>query len=90
MGWDATASISGTSRPRSPRRRPSATTRTRYLQEILTACERVAERVRVCAEDEGRMPLVLGGDHSVALGTLGGLATRQVRAASSGSTPTAT
>jgi len=46
--------------------------RTRYLREILTACERVAEKVRA-AIDQGRMPLVLGGDHSVALGTLGGL-----------------
>jgi arginase len=45
---------------------------TRYLREILTACARVAEKVRA-AMDEGSMPLVLGGDHSVALGTLGGL-----------------
>ena len=47
--------------------------RTRYLHEILTACARIAERV-ADANAEGRMPLVLGGDHSVALGTLGGLA----------------
>ena len=52
---------------------PVGDTRTRYLREILTACGRVAERV-TGARDEGRMPLVLGGDHSVALGTLGGLA----------------
>jgi arginase len=51
---------------------PVGDTRTRYLGEILGACERVAEKVRA-ARDEGRMPLVLGGDHSVALGTLGGL-----------------
>ena len=51
---------------------PVGDTRTRYLREILTACGRVAERV-TGARDEGRMPLVLGGDHSVALGTLGGL-----------------
>jgi arginase len=51
---------------------PVGDTRTRYLGEILSACERVAEKVRA-ARDEGRMPLVLGGDHSVALGTLGGL-----------------
>jgi arginase len=47
--------------------------RIRYLHEILTACERVADRV-AGAKAEGRLPLVLGGDHSVALGTLGGLA----------------
>jgi len=51
---------------------PVGDTRTRYLREILTTCGRVAERVRN-ARDKGRMPLVLGGDHSVALGTLGGL-----------------
>jgi arginase len=47
--------------------------RTRYLHEILTACERIADRVAK-AKADGEMPLVLGGDHSVALGTLGGLA----------------
>ena len=47
--------------------------RTRYLHEILTACGRVADLV-AAARAEDRLPLVLGGDHSVALGTLGGLA----------------
>jgi arginase len=45
----------------------------RFLAEIRAACEDVAERVRR-AREEGLTPLVLGGDHSVALGTLGGLA----------------
>ena len=44
-----------------------------FLTEIRAACEDVAERVRR-ARDQGLTPLVLGGDHSVALGTLGGLA----------------
>ena len=47
--------------------------RTRYLDEILRACEQVADRV-VAAKEHGELPLVLGGDHSIALGTLGGLA----------------
>ena len=47
--------------------------RMRYLGEILTACERIADLV-AAAEADGHLPLVLGGDHSVALGTLGGLA----------------
>ena len=51
---------------------PVGDERTRYLTEILTACGRVADRV-AAAKAEGRLPLVLGGDHSVALGTLGGL-----------------
>ncbi|MGH3092531.1 MAG: arginase [Gaiellaceae bacterium] len=47
--------------------------RARFLPEIKEACERVARRVAGAARDE-RVPVVLGGDHSVALGTLGGLA----------------
>jgi arginase len=47
--------------------------RTRYLDEILRACERVADQV-ASAKGRGELPLVLGGDHSIALGTLGGLA----------------
>ena len=47
--------------------------RARFLAEIKAACEDVAARVKE-AREQGRTPLVLGGDHSVALGTLGGLA----------------
>ena len=47
--------------------------RARFLAQIKAACEDVAGRVRR-AREEGLTPLVLGGDHSVALGTLGGLA----------------
>jgi arginase len=45
----------------------------RYLPEILAACKQIATRVREAVEVDA-LPLVLGGDHSVALGTLGGLA----------------
>jgi arginase len=45
----------------------------RFLQEIKEACARVADAVSSALVD-GLVPLVLGGDHSVALGTLGGLA----------------
>ena len=47
--------------------------RVRYLREILLACGRVADAV-ADAKQSGQLPLVLGGDHSVAIGTLGGLA----------------
>ena len=47
--------------------------RARYLPEIKAACGRVARLVGLALEQE-RVPLVLGGDHSVAMGTLGGLA----------------
>jgi arginase len=45
----------------------------RYLPEIKAACGRVARLVEIALE-QGSLPLVLGGDHSIALGTLGGLA----------------
>jgi arginase len=47
--------------------------RTRFLDEILETCSRVGEEVER-VRDEGLMPLVLGGDHSIAIGTLSGLA----------------
>jgi len=46
--------------------------RVRFLTPIKQACERVAQLV-ARSVDEGLHPLVLGGDHSVAIGTLGGL-----------------
>src|SRR5213593_4167005 len=45
----------------------------RFLPEILATCERIAQIVRR-ALDEGQFPLVLGGDHSVALGSIGAIA----------------
>jgi arginase len=47
--------------------------RARFLAEIRSTCEGVARRVAE-AVGQGRLPIVLGGDHSIALGTLGGLA----------------
>ena len=45
----------------------------RFLPEIHDTCELIAARVAEVTS-RGALPLVLGGDHSVALGTLGGLA----------------
>jgi arginase len=47
--------------------------RTRFLPQIKETCERISDLV-VRAVDGDYLPLVLGGDHSIALGTLGGLA----------------
>src|SRR5262249_50503871 len=55
--------------------------RTRFLDEIKVTCAEIADLV-ARAKADGYLPLVLGGDHSVALGTLGGLA----RAAGPGGT----
>lgn len=45
----------------------------RYLPEIADACRRLADRVEQLME-QGRFPVVLGGDHSVAIGTISGIA----------------
>jgi arginase len=45
----------------------------RFLTEIKETCERIARAVAHALGEE-RTPIVLGGDHSIALGTLGGMA----------------
>jgi arginase len=44
----------------------------RYLDQIAATCRELAERVEAAA-DRGSFPLVLGGDHSVAVGTVSGM-----------------
>ncbi len=46
--------------------------RARYLPEILATSAQIARAVSRIATD-GRLPLVLGGDHSIAMGSLAGL-----------------
>jgi arginase len=55
-----------------PESLPVSDERARFLPEILEACSRLATIVGEVVRD-GAIPLVLGGDHSVALGTLAGL-----------------
>ncbi len=45
--------------------------RLRYKAPILAACEALRQRVETCLA-EGRTPLVLGGDHSIAIGSVAG------------------
>src|SRR5437667_3908404 len=45
----------------------------KYLKEIADACEHLAQLV-LGAYEQGRTPLVLGGDHSIAVGTVSGMA----------------
>jgi arginase len=47
--------------------------RLKYLREIVEVCERLRDRVVKSLESSG-VPVVLGGDHSVAIGTIAGLA----------------
>ena len=45
----------------------------KYLPQIAATCERLAEMVSA-AMASGKIPLVLGGDHSIAVGTVSGVA----------------
>ncbi len=45
----------------------------KFREIILAACTELAERVRGIL-DEGDLPLVIGGDHSIAMGTVAGVA----------------
>lgn len=47
--------------------------RLKYLPEISNACQVLAKRVEEALES-GAIPIVLGGDHSIAIGTVSGLA----------------
>ncbi len=53
--------------------RSSGPENARFLDEILETCARVGQEVETARAD-GLIPLVLGGDHSIAIGTLSGLA----------------
>ena len=46
--------------------------RARFLDEVAAACELIAGEVRK-AIGQGELPVVLGGDHSVAIGSLSGV-----------------
>ncbi len=48
-------------------------TKLKYLDEILKTSKKLAEKVEKVM-DKGNFPLCLGGDHSMALGTIAGLA----------------
>jgi len=65
----------------------------KYLKEIRHTCEAVRDEVDQVL-GEGSMPVVLGGDHSIAMGTIAGVSRhyrkRTTASASSGSMPTAT
>lgn len=57
-------------RPRSPAQ-PSD--KLKYLPEISRACEQVAAEVQAILK-EGELPIILGGDHSIAIGSISGVA----------------
>ena len=56
-----------------PEAHPEGPANARYLAQITETCVRLAAKVERALED-GKFPLVLGGDHSVAVGTVAGAA----------------
>lgn len=55
-----------------PESTPSGPDSAKYLNQIVSACSALADMVDRAIR-EGRFPLVLGGDHSVAVGTIAGV-----------------
>jgi arginase len=55
-----------------PESLPAGPSHARYLPQIAHTCARLAEIVERAA-DQGQAPLVLGGDHSAAIGTVAGM-----------------
>jgi arginase len=55
-----------------PESLPSGPANARYLPQIAHTCARLADMVERAA-DQGQVPLVLGGDHSAAIGTVAGM-----------------
>jgi arginase len=56
-----------------PEQKKEGDTRAKYLKEITATCTKHAELVLRTLES-GKTPIVLGGDHSVAVGTVSGVA----------------
>lgn len=55
-----------------PEHREPGDPRARYLDEIVMVCRELAGRVSAVAED-GHFPIVMGGDHSMSVGTVSGV-----------------
>lgn len=55
-----------------PEALPEGPARARYLPQIAETCRRLGIGVEKAAS-QGKLPLVLGGDHSVAIGTVAGI-----------------
>ncbi len=52
---------------------PEPGVKVKYLREIRAACEDLAEKVEAVLQ-AGELPLILGGDHSIAIGSISGFA----------------
>jgi arginase len=71
LGYDVTDA--GNVHVHPPESLTQTSKRARFLPEITAACEELAAMVEA-ALDEGALPLILGGDHSIAIGSVAGVA----------------
>jgi arginase len=55
-----------------PQRRADPDDKLKYLQEISSTCQQVCAKVKSIL-DSGELPVVLGGDHSIAIGSIAGV-----------------
>jgi arginase len=55
-----------------PRTRPGPGEKLKYLAEVRAACERLAAEVERIT-DAGELPITIGGDHAIAIGSLTGV-----------------
>lgn len=58
-----------------PRTFPEVNDKLKYVREISNACEQLAKEVEAILEAQ-QFPLVLGGDHSIAIGSFAGVASQ--------------
>ncbi|HKP82804.1 MAG TPA: arginase [Pyrinomonadaceae bacterium] len=56
-----------------PQTFPEADDKLKYVREISSACEQLAKEVEAILE-ANQLPLILGGDHSIAIGSFAGVA----------------
>ncbi|MCK6438913.1 MAG: arginase, partial [Planctomycetes bacterium] len=56
-----------------PETQPTVNEKAKYLPLVTRVCKEVAEKVKACLDQYG-FPLVIGGDHSIAIGTISGIA----------------
>lgn len=61
-----------------PEERKPKDPRLKYVDEVLASCKELADRVEKAVKDDVT-PLILGGDHSIAIGTQAGLARQSKR-----------
>jgi len=71
LGYDVTDA--GNILVRNPEMMQITDRHAKYLPEIAEACQKLAERVEAALES-GSTPIILGGDHSIAIGSVAGLA----------------